>query len=99
VTTGSTSSTRTPPPRRDRGAPSSTSTAARREPATAPRRVDNGRHRPTKTAKGPTPTPASTKVFNWDDDRRLRAAQSAASTAAITCRPQFQPLERSRTTT
>jgi transmembrane protein DUF3566 len=78
VTTGTTSSTRTPPPRTRRGAP--TTTGRPRGPET----TDNG------DGKGPKPTPASTKVFNWDDDGV--ASASAVSTAAITA-AAVQPLE------
>src|SRR6185436_15592704 len=57
VTTGSTSSTRTPPPRTRRGA----------EPTTDGTGTGTGAGAGAKT-KGPKPTPESTKVFNWDDD-------------------------------
>ena len=81
TSTASTSSTRTPPPRTRRGAPSTTGRPRSPEPA------DNGAG---SKAKGPKATPASTKVFNWDDDGV--ASANAASTAAITA-AAVQPLE------
>jgi hypothetical protein len=81
VSTGSTSSTRTPPPRTRRGAPSSTG---------RPRSTENADNGEGEKAKGPKPTPASKKVFNWDDDGVANA--SATSTAAITA-AAVQPLE------
>ena len=82
VSTGSTSSTRTPPPRTRRGAPTATGRPRNAEPATD---GDGSK------AKGPKPTPESTKVFNWDDDG-VASASSAPTTAAITA-AAVQPLE------
>jgi len=82
VSTGSTSSTRTPPPRTRRGAPSATARPRSPEPA--------GDGSATK-AKGPKATPASTKVFNWDDDG-VASASVAPATAAITA-AAVQPLQ------
>src|SRR4051812_4349929 len=81
VSTGSTSSTRTPPPRTRRGAPSTTGRPRSPEPA---------EHGDGPKAKGPKPTPASTNVFNWDDDGV--ASASTASAGAITA-AAVQPLE------
>jgi hypothetical protein len=74
VSAGSTNSTRTPPPRTRRGAPSSTGRPRSPEP--------NGDGSTQKSA-GPKPTPASAKVFNWDDDG-VASVGSASATAAIT---------------
>jgi hypothetical protein len=74
VSAGSTSSTRTPPPRTRRGAPSSTGRPRSPEP--------NGDGGAPKSA-GPKPTPASAKVFNWDDDG-VASAGAASATATIT---------------
>jgi len=90
VTTGSTSSTRTPPPRTRRGAPSSTSRPRGAEPTTDGDGVGTGAGAGAKT-KGPKPTPESTKVFNWDDDG-VASASTAPATAAITA-AAVQPLE------
>ena len=74
VSTGSTSSTRTPPPRTRRGAP--TTTGRPRSPES------NGEGGASKSS-GPKPTPASSSVFNWDDDG-VASASGASAAAAIT---------------
>jgi hypothetical protein len=74
ASTGSTSSTRTPPPRTRRGAPTTTGRSRSPEP--------NGEGGASRSS-GPKPTPASAKVFNWDDDG-VASASAASATAAIT---------------
>ena len=85
VSTGSTSSTRTPPARTRRGAPTTTGRPRSPEPS-----VDGDGDDAKTTVKGPKPTPASKKVFNWDDDG-VANANTAAATAGITS-AAVQPL-------
>jgi hypothetical protein len=74
VSTSSTSSTRTPPPRTRRGAPATTS---------RPRSPESNGEGGASKSSGPKATPASSKVFNWDDDG-VASASAASATAAIT---------------
>jgi uncharacterized membrane protein len=74
VSTSSTGSTRTPPPRTRRGAPATTG---------RPRAPESNGEGGASKSSGPKPTPASSRVFNWDDDG-VASASAASPTAAIT---------------